>query len=116
MEPNQDLRLSATLDPADWDPVRTVGRQMVDDMVGYLETVRDRPTWQSVPAAVRAQLDEAIPREGQPLEAVYDQFRDAAGKPLYPQRPLLPGAEVQSGGATQSAPGAAYGSGSPSAP
>ena len=32
----------------------------------------------------------------------WNQYKDAAGKPLYPQRPLLPGAEVQSGGATQS--------------
>ncbi len=76
VDANVDTRLSATLDPVDWDPVRLVGRQMVDDMVGYLETVRDRPTWQSVPAAVRARLDEAVPREGQPLEAVYDQFRE----------------------------------------
>jgi len=72
----EDLRLSATLDPADWAPVRHLGRQMVDDMLGFLETVRDRPVWQSVPADVRARLDEAIPREGQSLEAVYDQFRD----------------------------------------
>ena len=33
---------------------------------------------------------------------VWNQYKDAAGKPLYPQRPLLPGQEVQSGGATQS--------------
>ena len=76
VDANVDTRLSATLDPVDWDPVRLVGRQMVDDLVGYLDTVRDRPTWQSVPAAVRARLDEAVPREGQPLEAVYDQFRE----------------------------------------
>ena len=67
--------LSATLDPADWGPVRDLGRQMVDDMVHYLETVRERPVWQTVPADIRAGLDEPLPREGQPLEAVYDQFR-----------------------------------------
>jgi hypothetical protein len=33
---------------------------------------------------------------------VWDQYKDASGKPLYPQRPLLPGQEMQSGGATQS--------------
>ncbi|HKV05793.1 MAG TPA: hypothetical protein VJO53_11905 [Candidatus Acidoferrales bacterium] len=33
---------------------------------------------------------------------VWNQYKGADGKPLYPQRPLLPGQEVQSGGATQS--------------
>jgi hypothetical protein len=33
---------------------------------------------------------------------VWDQFKGRDGKPLYPQRPLLPGQDVQSGGATQS--------------
>jgi hypothetical protein len=37
-----------------------------------------------------------------PDYCAWDQYRDAGGKPLYPQRPLLPGQEVQSGGATQS--------------
>ncbi len=31
----------------------------------------------------------------------WDQYKDAAGKPLYPQRPLLPGQDVQTGGARQ---------------
>jgi len=32
---------------------------------------------------------------------VWNQYKGPDGKPLYPQRPLLPGQEVQSGGATQ---------------
>ncbi|HVY02263.1 MAG TPA: hypothetical protein VG983_01300, partial [Caulobacterales bacterium] len=33
---------------------------------------------------------------------VWSQYKGPDGKPLYPQRPLLPGQDVQSGGATQS--------------
>ena len=33
---------------------------------------------------------------------VWNQFRKADGKPLYPQRPMLAGQDVQSGGATMS--------------
>ena len=33
---------------------------------------------------------------------VWNQYKGPDGEPLYPQRPLLPGQEVQSGGATQS--------------
>jgi hypothetical protein len=37
-----------------------------------------------------------------PEYCAWDQYKGPDGKPLYPQRPLLPGQEVQSGGATQS--------------
>jgi hypothetical protein len=37
-----------------------------------------------------------------PEYAAWDQFKAKDGTPLYPQRPLLPGQEVQSGGATMS--------------
>ncbi|HJW42494.1 MAG TPA: hypothetical protein VJ476_14855 [Rhizomicrobium sp.] len=37
-----------------------------------------------------------------PEYCAWDQYKDANGRPLYPQRPLLPGQDVQSGGATQS--------------
>jgi len=71
-----DLRLSATLDPQDWDEVRRVGRQMVDDMVRHLETVRERPVWTSVPETVRGQLEEPLPWDGQPLAEVYAAFQE----------------------------------------
>ena len=64
-----------SLDPTDWNAVRALGRQMVDDMVDYLETVRDRPVWQTVPAEVKGRLEEAVPRAGESLEAVYEAFR-----------------------------------------
>ena len=36
-----------SLDPADWDDTRAIGREMVDDMMTWLETVRERPSWAS---------------------------------------------------------------------
>ncbi|HEX7759881.1 MAG TPA: pyridoxal-dependent decarboxylase [Caulobacteraceae bacterium] len=64
-----------SLDPTDWASVRTLGRKMVDDMVGYLQSVRERPVWRSVPAEVKVRLDEPLPRAGQSLEAVYAAFQ-----------------------------------------
>jgi aromatic-L-amino-acid/L-tryptophan decarboxylase len=64
-----------SLDPTDWAAVRTLGRQMVDDMLDYQETVRERPPWRSVPAEVRARLDAPVPLEGAPLAEVYESFR-----------------------------------------
>ena len=64
-----------TLDPASWDDLRKLGHRMIDDMVDYLASVRERPVWQPFPDAVRARLKEPVPREGRPAEAVYEQFQ-----------------------------------------
>ena len=64
-----------TLDPASWDEFRALGHRMLDDMVDYLATVRERPVWQPFPPAVRARLAEPLPHAGKPAEAVYEQFK-----------------------------------------
>lgn len=64
-----------SLDPSDWDGFRALGRRMVDDMLTYQQTVRERAPWQPVPEAVRARLEEPLPRVGMPLEEVYESFR-----------------------------------------
>jgi len=48
---------------------------MVDDMIGYLETVRDRPAWQPIPERVRASLRAPLPQEPSDPERVYEEFR-----------------------------------------
>jgi glutamate/tyrosine decarboxylase-like PLP-dependent enzyme len=64
-----------SLDPQDWDETRALGRAMIDDLFTYLETVRERPTWRSVPDEVKARLAEPVPREGAPLGEVYEAFK-----------------------------------------
>jgi aromatic-L-amino-acid decarboxylase len=66
-----------TLDPAnarEWQELRALGHRMLDDMIDYLRTVRDRPAWRPVPADVRARLAEPVPHAPTPAEAVYEQF------------------------------------------
>ena len=63
-----------TLDPADWPAMRALAHRMVDDMMTYLETVRERPVWQPVPEAVAAALDQPLPQEGQGAEQAYQDF------------------------------------------
>ena len=50
-----------TLDPQDWEAIRGLGRRMVDDMLSWLETVRERKVWQPVPTAVKAHLQQPLP-------------------------------------------------------
>ena len=65
-----------TLDPSDWGELRALGHRMVDDMMDYLQGVRERPVWRPVPAGTRAALDEPTPRAPQDPAEVYRQFRE----------------------------------------
>lgn len=63
-----------TLDPEDWQAMRQLGHRMVDDMVTYLETVRERPVWQPVPTGVREQFGQPVPTHAQGAEHAYEDF------------------------------------------
>jgi len=70
----EDFETEETLDPADWEAMRKLGHRMIDDMLNYLETVRDRPVWQHVPDQVKAHFTSAVPQQPQPPEEVYEEF------------------------------------------
>jgi aromatic-L-amino-acid/L-tryptophan decarboxylase len=72
----QTLRAEESLDPDDWDELRALGHRMVDDMLAYLRTVRDRPVWQPIPAEIRARFTGPVPREPQGAARAYADFRD----------------------------------------
>lgn len=65
-----------SLDPPDWTELRSLGHRMVDDMMDYLERVRERPVWRPVPPETKAALEEPTPRGPADPAAVYQQFRD----------------------------------------
>jgi len=48
---------------------------MVDEMLEYLRTARERPVWRPVPADVRERLSGPAPREPTPVGDVYEQFK-----------------------------------------
>jgi aromatic-L-amino-acid decarboxylase len=63
-----------SLDPEDWQLMRNLGHRMVDDMLTYLETVRDRHVWQPVPYEVKAFFSQPLPVEAQGAERTYRDF------------------------------------------
>jgi aromatic-L-amino-acid/L-tryptophan decarboxylase len=63
-----------TLDPQDWNAMRSLAHRMVDDMLDYLQTVGERPVWQPYPPEVDAALDQPLPHTGMDAEEVYRQF------------------------------------------
>ncbi len=53
IEPD-DQPMEENLDPRDWEAMRTLGHRMVDDMLDYLQAVRERPVWQHAPPEIKS--------------------------------------------------------------
>ena len=64
-------RNEETLDPGDWESLRELSHQIIDDAIGYMRDVRDRPVWQAMPEEVRANFDTCLPIKPTSMEAVY---------------------------------------------
>jgi len=73
---SKDIKTEHTLDPEDWDEARRVGHQMVDDMMDYLMTLRERPVWQPMPEEAKQALHENLPMTATSLADVYAEFKD----------------------------------------
>ena len=63
-----------SLDPSDWNSMRALGHQMVDDMVDYLQHVRDRPAWKPIPSVTKHHLNDSLPLHPQDPKDVYAEF------------------------------------------
>jgi aromatic-L-amino-acid decarboxylase len=76
MSTNTKTLLEHTLDPEDWSSLQTLGHRMVDEMLAFLENVRERPAWQRVPDEVRERLSVPVPQEPQGAESAYRDFKN----------------------------------------
>jgi glutamate/tyrosine decarboxylase-like PLP-dependent enzyme len=47
---------------------------MLDDMMDYLEHIRERPVWQPIPDDTRQAFNEALPRQGHNLAQTHQRF------------------------------------------
>jgi aromatic-L-amino-acid decarboxylase len=64
-----------TLDPQDWEALRQLGHQMVDDMLGFLQTVKERPIWEKTSDDTKSFLKTDLPNQSQAVEAIYNEFK-----------------------------------------
>jgi aromatic-L-amino-acid decarboxylase len=70
-----DLKVEAeTLDPSDWPAFRAQAHRMLDDILDYVENIRERPVWQPISEEVRSRFHSDIPREPSDLAAVHGEF------------------------------------------
>ncbi|MFZ6863396.1 pyridoxal phosphate-dependent decarboxylase family protein [Undibacterium sp. Ji67W] len=63
-----------SLDPDDWSTFRQQSHRMLDDMLDFVEHLRERPVWQPIPQRSRAQFQMTLPQQGQSLESVHQIF------------------------------------------
>ena len=64
-----------SLDPESWEDFRTHSHRVLDELLEWLRTLRERPVWQPVPGTVREALNRPVPHEGQGLAATWEDFR-----------------------------------------
>jgi aromatic-L-amino-acid decarboxylase len=63
-----------TLDPDNWDEMRSLAHQIVDDSINYLQGVGERPVWQPIPENIRARFHKPPPLYPAPADDVYKEF------------------------------------------
>jgi len=74
MTEQADKKAEETLDPEDWESMRALGHRILDDMMDYLETLRNRPAWQHAPNRVKEHFQGSAPVEPQRSEEVYQEY------------------------------------------
>jgi aromatic-L-amino-acid/L-tryptophan decarboxylase len=65
-----------TLDPENWDAMRQLGHQMINDLFDYWENIREEKIWKPIPAGVKNFLDQPLPEKGQSPEDIYKEFKE----------------------------------------
>ncbi|CAF3894806.1 unnamed protein product, partial [Adineta steineri] len=64
-----------SLDPSNWNDLRLLGHQIMDNMIDYTRDIRLRPPWRPVPPAIKQTiLNSDFPLQGQSAWEVYDEL------------------------------------------
>ncbi len=64
-----------SLDPSDWSQTRTLAHQMMDDMLDFLQSIRERPAWASIPDDVRESFSSPMPAQPEGAQQAYEDFK-----------------------------------------
>ena len=64
-----------TLDPPDWIELKELGAVMVNDLIGFLQTIREKPVWKKPTEAVKNSFKKQLPQLPQQFSEVYEEFK-----------------------------------------
>ena len=76
MDTSPEVNDAESLDPENWDQVRVLFHEMVDDAIDYVQQVRERNIWQQMPDRVLASFNQTLPLEPTPIKEVYQQIKE----------------------------------------
>ncbi len=74
MEPKEPIQ-ELSLDPTNWEEMKALGHRMLDDMFDHLQTIRNKPAWESIPDSVKSEFRKPFPEEGEGAEKAYQDFQ-----------------------------------------
>jgi len=63
-----------TLDPGNWDNLKSLAHQMIEDSFNYIQTIEERPVWQQYPSEVRNNFSSKAPLEPDSIENAYKEM------------------------------------------
>lgn len=63
------------LDPENWEEMKKLGYEMVDDMISFLQNIPTQPSWKEIPEEVKQHFEQDIPTEPQAAKEVYEEFK-----------------------------------------
>jgi aromatic-L-amino-acid decarboxylase len=71
---NPSANEERTLDPSDWKSFRSEAHRMLEDILDYVENIKERPVWQPIPDHVRSQFRSELPEKPSDLARVHEEF------------------------------------------
>ncbi len=75
-QPDEYVRSASSLDPADLLRFKQQAHRMLEDMIDYVATIRERPVWQPLDASTREHFRQSSPSHPTPLSEVYRDFTE----------------------------------------
>ena len=64
-----------TFDPANWDELKSLGHEMVNEMIDFLQNIRQQPVWRKPSSSVKKEFNASLPLMPKPMKRVYDEFK-----------------------------------------
>jgi aromatic-L-amino-acid decarboxylase len=68
------LKNEESLDPENWDELKTLGHQMVDVMLDFLKNQRQYPAWKKPTEDAKSFLTEALPQKPEKQKEIFSDF------------------------------------------
>ena len=76
-------RAEETLDPENWEELKEIGHQMVDDMIDHLASVRQRPPAMPINEQITANFMQPLPLSRRALRRFIVTSRAISSEPTW---------------------------------